>query len=246
MIQIVNFSRAQVCLELRNRSVLQQQAAGLVLGKQQRQPLQEPASLELNQLLDSVYLPPPVSELLLLHHSQDSVNSVALFLKCRFKSYAFEIGTGGTGLFGSGGAQTGFGAKPAAPSLFGTSTATQPTMGGFGQPAQPPLFGATGTATAPKQSLFGSTGGFGSGGFGATTSFAAPGAPSAGTGLFGGASTALPIAAAPLGQAAPAPAESQLPIHQYILTLSEISQSSDHPLFRKMLEPSGMLRLIFW
>lgn len=150
----------------------------------------------------------------------------------------------GTGLFGGTTAQTPFGAKPAAPLTFGTATSTAPTLG-FGQTSTSSMFGAT-TGASPAKPLFGTATGFGgTTGFGSSTGFGSTPLGGAGIGgatttpsLFGTATTG----AAPFGSpqtAAGAPGSGQLPIHQYILTLSEISQSSDHPLFRKMLEPSG-------
>lgn len=146
------------------------------------------------------------------------------------------FGTAGTGLFTPG--QPAFGVKPAGPT-FGTATSTAPTLG-FGQ--TPSMFGGTSAASA-KPGLFGTTTSFGSSGFGTTPSFGtnvggmgttAPGSLFGGTGI--GAPTSLSFGTT---QPAAGASTSQLPIHQYILTLSEISQSSDHPLFRKMLEPSG-------
>lgn len=140
--------------------------------------------------------------------------------------------------------QPAFGAKPGGTTPFGATTATQPTLS-FGQPAQTSLFGSTSSATAPKQGLFGTTTGFGTTSFGATPNFSSTGIANAGTGsLFGGGGSTLTNATVPLGQPPTNPTDSQLPIHQYILTLSEISQSSDHPLFRKMLEPSGKWRVL--
>lgn len=161
-----------------------------------------------------------------------------------FKPYDC-VGTGGTGLFGN--SQTSFGAKPAAPLSFGTATSTAPTLG-FGTPSSQSLFGGT-TATSAAKPLFGTNTAFGTTGFGTTSAF---GATTGGlTGGMGGGGTTSSLfgssqpaaSASPFGtaqQAAGSSSGSQLPIHQYILTLSEISQSSDHPLFRKMLEPSGL------
>lgn len=147
-------------------------------------------------------------------------------------------GNTGTGLFTAG--QTPFGAKPAGTGpTFGTATSTQSTLG-FGQT---PMFGGASTATT-KPGLFGGTTSFGTPGFGTTPNFGtAPGGIGTATqgSLFGNTSIGTGSTSLSFGSAQPpaATGSSQLPIHQYILTLSEISQSSDHPLFRKMLEPSG-------
>lgn len=134
--------------------------------------------------------------------------------------------------------QSAFGTKPAVGNTFGTTTSTAPTLG-FGQ--TPSLFGGTSAASA-KPGLFGTTNTFGNSGFGTTPSFgtgtgmgtAAPGSLFGNTTIGTNSSTSFGASQPPAGTGS-----SQLPIHQYILTLSEISQSSDHPLFRKMLEPSG-------
>lgn len=150
-------------------------------------------------------------------------------------------GTSGTGLFSAG--QSAFGAKPTgvAPAFGATST---PSTLGFGQTGS--IFGGTSAASA-KPGLFGTSTSFGTSGFATTPSF---GSTTGGIGtnapgsMFGNTTLGASTASQPFGAAAPAPgtgSTSQLPIHQYILTLSEISQSSDHPLFRKMLEPSGIL-----
>jgi nuclear pore complex protein Nup98-Nup96 len=150
-------------------------------------------------------------------------------------STVFFIGVTGTGLFTPG--QTAFGVKPAG-QTFGAVTST-PSNLGFGQTT---MFGGASAANA-KPSPFGGTT-FGSSGFGTTPSFGTAtggmgtGAPGS---LFGNTSIGAPSTSMSFGTTQPTTgtSSSQLPIHQYILTLSEISQSSDHPLFRKMLEPSG-------
>lgn len=153
------------------------------------------------------------------------------------------LGTG-TGLFGGSTAQTAFGTKPAAPLSFGTATSTAPALT-FGQPSSQPLFGGATATSAAKPGLFGTnttfgTAGFGTSGFGTNTGLT--------SGIGGGTTNSLfgsgQQSSSSFGATQPAAGSSggsQLPIHQYILTLSEISQSSDHPLFRKMLEPSGKI-----
>jgi len=174
---------------------------------------------------------------------------IKLFLKIRLNYVQIKfpafVGTSGTGLFGN--SQTSFGAKPAAPLTFGTATSTAPTLG-FGTPSSQTLFGGT-TATSTAKPLFGTNTAFGNTGFGTTSGFGTTTGGLTG-GIGGGTTSSLfgssqpSASASPFGtaqQASGSSSGSQLPIHQYILTLSEISQSSDHPLFRKMLEPSGVL-----
>ena len=137
-----------------------------------------------------------------------------------------------------------FGAKPATTGIgFGAPTTAAPPFGFGQQSTGTSLFGNNAANTAAKP-LFSSTGfgtGFGNS-FGST--------PAIGTAPLGGAtSTSMPFGVNSAGgavnfggtqQMAPNTITSpQLPVHQYILTLSEMSQTSDYPLFRKMLEPSG-------
>ena len=143
------------------------------------------------------------------------------------------------------GATPAFGAKPATTGLtFGAPTsAAGPTFGGFGQQSSSLFPGAT-ASTAAKPGLFG-TGAFGTPSFSGTTGFGAT--PALGTGLgtnttgmnFGTSTGGTGLSLGTGQPLAPTSAPSQLPAHQYILALSELSQTSDHPLFRKMLEPSG-------
>jgi len=151
-----------------------------------------------------------------------------------------SIGTG-TGLFGSTATQPSFGTKPAASTTLNFGAAAAPTFGFasqqsstlFGQQpaAAKPLFSSSfgNAATAPAAgSLFGQP----STGIGSSLSLNPTG--------FGGLSnTSFGSQPAAAGASGATQNGQQLPIHQYILTLSEISQSSDHPLFRKMLEPTG-------
>lgn len=146
------------------------------------------------------------------------------------------VGTG-TGLFGAPSATTPFGAKPAGPLTFGATTSTAPTLG-FGQTSTSSLFGGQPGATTAKPLFGGTTSSFGNTGFGTTTGFGSTtgmGAPSTGS-LFGGGGTNTGTSSFGNAQTAPA---GQMPIHQYFKTLSEITQSSDHELFRKLLEPNG-------
>ena len=123
---------------------------------------------------------------------------------------------------------------------FGTATSTPSTLG-FGQTSS--IFGGTATATA-KPGMFGANTGFSNTGFGTTPAFGTTtgGIGGSAPGIFGNTSLGAAPTSLSFGSSQPpiGTSSSQLPIHQYILTLSEISQSSAHPLFRKMLEPSGI------
>lgn len=147
------------------------------------------------------------------------------------------VGTGSTGLFGAPSASTPFGAKPAGQLSFGATTSTAPTLA-FGQTSTGSLFGGQQGATTAKPLFGGTTPSFGNSGFGTTTGFGntmSMGAPSTGS-LFGASGT---NAGTSNFGGAPTAAGGQMPIHQYFKTLSEITQSSDHPIFRKLLEPNG-------